>query len=253
VLVAGEAMAVAGLHRLGSVDGFAIPRQDFGRWLRETPSEDVLLAGIRLAALVAAWWLLATTLIYVAARLAHLHGTARAIGWATLPAVRRWADRAVAVSIVAVSAFALTRSAAADPSPPTNAAPPPVVVDLDHRDRSSTAHGPAPTARTGRSSSAPSPTVLPSPQSAPATPPAAPATPPPTSFAGGHHVITPGEHLWSIAARHLAAGTSRSSADLIAADIAPYWRRVVQHNRSRLRSRNPNLVYPGEVIELPPL
>jgi len=29
--------------------------------------------------------------------------------------------------------------------------------------------------------------------------------------------------------------------------------RVVELNRTRLRSGNPNLVYPGEVVELPPL
>jgi nucleoid-associated protein YgaU len=251
--VGGEALAVAALHRLGSIDGFAIPRQDFGRWLRETPSEDVLLAGIRLAALIAAWWLLITTLLYVAARLADLHGAASAIGWAMLPVVRRWADRAAAVSIVAASALALTRSAAADPSPPTSAAPPPVVIDLDHRDRPSIPYAPAPSVRTGRNGSAPSPTVLAPPPSAPVTPPPAPATPPPTSFAGGRHVIAPGEHLWSIAARHLAAGRGRSSADLTPADIAPYWRRVVEHNRPGLRSGDPDLVYPGEVIELPPV
>ncbi|HEY3095593.1 MAG TPA: hypothetical protein VGK05_02040 [Acidimicrobiia bacterium] len=253
VLVVGEALAVAALHRLGSIDGFAIPRQDFGRWLRETPSEDVLLAGIRLAALIAAWWLLITTLLYVGARLADLHGAASAIGWAMLPATRRWADKAVALSIVAASALALTRSAAADPSPPTSAAPPPVAVDLDHRDQPGIPYAPAPTVRTERNGIAPSPTVLAPPPSAPVTPPPAPATPPLTSFASGRHVIVSGEHLWSIAARHLAAGTGRSSADLTPADIAPYWRRVVEHNRPELRSGEPDLVYPGEVIELPPV
>jgi hypothetical protein len=41
VLVACEAGAVWGLHRLGTIDGFAIPRRDLARWLRDTPSEDV--------------------------------------------------------------------------------------------------------------------------------------------------------------------------------------------------------------------
>ena len=36
-------------------------------------------------------------------------------------------------------------------------------------------------------------------------------------------------------------------------DVAPYWLRVVELNRHRLRSGNANLVYPGEVVELPPL
>src|SRR5262249_45976065 len=104
LVVAAEVGAVVALHRLGGVDGFAIPRHDLGRWLQQTPSEDVLLAGVRLAALVAAWWLLATTVLYLVARAARLHRTARTLEWA-IPAVRRWADRAVAVSIVAASAL----------------------------------------------------------------------------------------------------------------------------------------------------
>lgn len=245
MLVAGEALAVAALHRLGSVDGFAIPRRDLGRWLRDAPSEDVLLAGIRLAALIAAWWLLITTLLYVAARLADLNGAARAIGWVTVPGVRRWADRAIAVSVVAAGVLALTRSAAADPPPNTSPTPRPVVIDLDHRDRPTIPYAPAPTVRTGAA-----PHVeLPLPP-APATPLPAPATSRPTS---ARHVIAPGDHLWSIAARHLAAGTRRSIADLTPADIAPYWRRVVEHNRPHLRSGDPDLVFPGEEIELPPI
>jgi resuscitation-promoting factor RpfA len=233
-LVVGEVIAVVGLHRLGSVDGFAIPRRDFGRWLRDTPSEDVLLAGIRTAALVVAWWLLATTLIYVAARLAHLNGAARAVGWATLPAVRRWADRAAAASIVTASVLGAARPATADPPPSTA---PPVVIDLDHRDRSRQPDVAPSSVRTGRVPEAP-----PVPTSPPLTP--VPATPPAAPVNETSHVIAAGEHLWSIAAAHLGAVT--------AVDIAPYWRRVVEHNQARLRSADPNLVYPGEVIELPP-
>ena len=62
-----------------------------------------------------------------------------------------------------------------------------------------------------------------------------------------------GEHLWSIAAGQVAMVTGKSPADLSPADVAPYWLRVVELNRHRLRSGNPNLVYPGEVVELPPL
>jgi hypothetical protein len=264
VLVAGEGLAVVALHRLGTVDGFAIPRRDFARWLHATPSEDVLLAGIRLAALVTAWWLLATTLLYVGARLAQLHGAVRAVGWATLPGVRRWADRAAAVSIVAASALGAARPAAAGPPPPTGPARPPVVIDLDHRDRSELPHLPPVSVRTGHRIDAPRVPSVPSgppPETAPlaepgassahAAPPPAPG-PPPAPAHRASHAIERGEHLWSIAAQHLASGRGRARADLTAAEIAPYWWRLVVLNRSRLRSGNPNLVYPGETIELPP-
>jgi resuscitation-promoting factor RpfA len=239
LLVAGEAIAVGALHRLGGVDGFAIPRRDVARWLRQTPSEEVLLAGIRLAALIAAWWLLASTLLYVAARLARLHRTARALGLATLPAVRHWADRAAAVSIVAASALGAARPAGADPQPTTSPTRPPVVIEVDHRD-----HRPPMTDR----APLPSTTAVPP---APSAPPVAAPAPAPSPVAT--HVVAPGEHLWSIAAAHVAASTGRRIDDLTAAEIAPYWSGVVEINRARLRSGNPDLVYPGEVIELPPL
>jgi hypothetical protein len=65
--------------------------------------------------------------------------------------------------------------------------------------------------------------------------------------------VTGGEHLWSIAATRVAGASGMPPTDLSPADIAPYWMRVVELNRQRLRSGNPNLVYPGEVVELPPL
>jgi hypothetical protein len=272
LLVVGEAIAVVALHRLGGVDGFAIPRHDLGRWVQHSTSEEVLLAGIRLAALVAAWWLLGTTVLYVAARVARLHGAARALGWATLPAVRRWADRAAAVSIVAVTALGVGRPASAAPPPTTS--PAPVVVDVDHRDPASVPARPPSSVRTGQAvDSPPAPTVpptgttSPAPTTAPIVPPTAPppvapivpavppapAAPPPAPAAGATHTVTGGEHLWSIATARVAGATGKPPVDLSPADIAPYWLRVVELNRHRLRSGNPNLVYPGEVVELPPL
>jgi hypothetical protein len=268
LLVAAEAIAVVALHRLGGVDGFAIPRHDLVRWVQQTPSEDVLLAGVRLAALVTAWWLLGSTLLYVSARVARLHGTAAALGWATLPAVRRWADRAAAVSIVAATALGVGRPAAADPSPTTSSGTAPVVIDADHRDPVSVPLRPPSTVRTGHSADPPSvpsvppvdltPVPGPPPTIAPVVPPVVPietpasATPPPSPIAGATHTVARGEHLWSIAAGHVATATGKPRADVAPADVAPYWRRVVAVNRPRLRSGDPNLVFPGEVVELPP-
>lgn len=249
LLLAAEVAAVIGLHRLGGVDGFTIPRQDLGRWLQQTPSEEVLLAGVRLAALVAASWLLGSTLLYVGARVARLHGAAYALGWATLPVVRRWTDRALAVSIVAASALGATRPVGADP-PPTTTAPPAVVVDVDHRDRSTLPDLPPATARTGRGTE---------PSSAGTVPPlllslpVEPAPPAPARVPDATHTVMAGEHLWSIAGATVVARTGRSVEALAPADIAPFWVRLVERNRARLRSGNPSLVYPGEVVELPPL
>jgi hypothetical protein len=261
LLVAGEAVAVVALHRLGGVEGFAIPRHDLSRWLQQTPSEEVLLAGVRLTALVAAWWLLGSTLLYVAARVARLHGTAAALGWATLPTVRRWADRAAAVSIVAATALGVGRPAAADPPPTTSPLIARVVIDADHRDPLSAPSRPPTNVRTGQAVDPPpapsatpastAPVPAPPATNAPLVPPVVPIAPS-ARAAGATHTVARGEHLWSIAADQIATATGKPAAVLAPADIAPYWLRVVEVNRPRLDSRDPNLVFPGEVVELPP-
>ena len=58
--------------------------------------------------------------------------------------------------------------------------------------------------------------------------------------------VEPGDHLWKISERHLVATRAESA-------IAPYWRRVVQLNLPTLRSGDPDLIYPGELVTLPDL
>jgi hypothetical protein len=65
------------------------------------------------------------------------------------------------------------------------------------------------------------------------------------------HTIIGGENLWLIAANQLAAITDRTLEQVPQTDIAAYWERVIGNNRSNLRSGNPDLVYPGEVITFP--
>jgi hypothetical protein len=67
------------------------------------------------------------------------------------------------------------------------------------------------------------------------------------------HTIAPGEHLWGIAALHLGELTGRDPARIPAEDVAPYWAQLCMTNAPRLQSGNVSLVYPGEVVELPPL
>jgi nucleoid-associated protein YgaU len=62
-------------------------------------------------------------------------------------------------------------------------------------------------------------------------------------------VVEPGDHLWKISASHLEEVLERP-AEL--AEIDPYWRVVIETNRALLSSGDPDLIYPGEVITLPP-
>ena len=79
-------------------------------------------------------------------------------------------------------------------------------------------------------------------------PTASPALAPPTT-----HVVVPGDHLWAIAAQRVAASSGRAVADLMARDVVTYWVQVCMTNRPHLRSGNPSRIYPGEVVELPPI
>lgn len=71
-----------------------------------------------------------------------------------------------------------------------------------------------------------------------------PALPTPDSPASSEEtvIVEPGDHLWKISAHRLA------DTDV---PVGPYWRRVVEHNRATIRSGDPDLIYPGEVVQLP--
>lgn len=58
-----------------------------------------------------------------------------------------------------------------------------------------------------------------------------------------------GDHLWSIAERHLADVHGGPVDD---ATVTDYWQRLVDANRDRLADAdNPDLIYPGQQFELP--
>lgn len=61
-------------------------------------------------------------------------------------------------------------------------------------------------------------------------------------------VVEQGDHLWKISARHLLEHLGRKATS---AEITPYWVEVIHENLDNLRSGDPDLVYPGEVVELP--
>jgi nucleoid-associated protein YgaU len=75
----------------------------------------------------------------------------------------------------------------------------------------------------------------------PVVAPAAPAAPSVT-------IVQPGDHLWKISERHLSGVLEREPSD---AEISPYWRLTIEQNRDQLRSGDPDLIFPGEQVELP--
>ena len=64
------------------------------------------------------------------------------------------------------------------------------------------------------------------------------------------HLVRAGDNLWLIARETLVAAGHRLPTDI---EIAHYWRAVITQNRATLRSRDPSLIYPGEIVTLPPV
>lgn len=60
--------------------------------------------------------------------------------------------------------------------------------------------------------------------------------------------VSPGDHLWGIAERHVRA----ESPDAGDAEVAGYWSRLIEANRDRLVDRSdPDLILPGQRLTLP--
>ena len=72
--------------------------------------------------------------------------------------------------------------------------------------------------------------------------PAMPASPPAAST--DTVTVAPGDHFWKISQRRLHDLETDAA-------VGPYWRRVVEANLDNIRSGDPDLIYPGEIVELP--
>ena len=249
VLVVLEAAAIPLLR--STADGVpAVDWSHLGRWLSTTAPEDAVIAVVRLAGIGLAVWLLATTTLYLLARLTRVPALVHGIEWATLPGVRRVVDAAVAASIVGGAVLGPHPAGAQVP------APPPVVVELGATTTTRPAHVYVPVPAGDRVTPVPTTaqvtvtTTRPPAPTATTTPPAPSSSPPPAAEPTDHiHLVVTGDNLWTIAAAELFRQTGRTAES----DIRDYWLRVIDANRGRLVSGDPNLIYPGESIVCPPL
>ena len=142
------------------------------------------------------------------------------------------------------------------PTPTTSPPPPPHSDDIArfHLDAPPPAPSPTTTTSAPRHTTAPpsSRSSQPTPRS-PATRPSTSATPhgPAATHADGPSTWTvrPGDHLWGIASATLRHRLGRAPTD---AEVEPYWRRLIDLNRSRLVDPgNPDLIFPTQVFDLP--
>lgn len=240
LLLGAELASLAGLLRVGSSPWLRLPRHDVLGWLAAAPVEDAAAACIRLAAIATLAWLLAGTVLYTAVRVAHFGPAVRVLGRLTVPAVRRLVDRAVAVTVATSCAVGVGSPALAEPVVPP---PPGVVAPSWFADRPARGVPAPPRAAPAR----PPATRPPAGGPQPVAPPRRPATPPTTASSRRPgpvvHEVVAGDSLWRLAARRVG------SRDVEA--VGAYWLRVVAANRDRIRSGDPDLIYPGERIVLP--
>ena len=62
------------------------------------------------------------------------------------------------------------------------------------------------------------------------------------------YTVVKGDNLWRISCQQLRRGLD---AKPTSAEIVPYWLQLIEINRDRLRSGDPDLIYPGEELLLP--
>ena len=229
--VAGLGAAAAALHWAGTGPLAGPPLTEPGRWAAWLDGRDPLLAAfsiLRLVALGGLWYLAAVTLLGAGLRAAGAVRLVRITDRLTVGPVRRMLAGSVSLGlaasgVVAVAAPAVRLPAAvAQTSTTSTTALPPATVTM-HR------LGPAePLA------------VPPAPQVTQISTPA----PAPDRW-----TVKPGECFWTVAEDVLAEHLGRAPTDT---EIVPYWRRLIEANRSELAHRdNPDLIFPAQVFVVP--
>lgn len=224
----------------------------WGDWLARREPLIAVVALLRLLVLVLAWYLVGVTTVGVAARLVRAAALVRIADALTVPQVRRLLQGAMGIGLATAMA-ASTGVPARTVTSPTDA--------------------PA-TAVMQRTQPATEPARKPEPATEPATETgsgsgiermsrveastahmtrveagAAHTSRVAATTAVERHEVAPGEHLWGIAAARVSQDLGRVATD---DEVAGYWQCLVAQNRDRLADpANPDLVYPGQVFELP--
>ena len=236
-------LSVAALHRLGSWFPAEMLVDPGG------PFEPALAATLRLIGLGVGYWLAASTLLYLVGRASRLPFAFRAVSWATIAPVRRLVDGLVAgalVVTVGLPAYAGTMTETGYVPIPAGD---PISADPATSENPASGVGDWPlTPETGIPESrdrAGQPPAVTNPQTAD---PGLLGPTGPAAVAATEIVVRPGDHMWALAEHRLSSARGRVVSD---SEIAPYWLQVVASNLSRIRSGDPDLIFPGEVLVLP--
>lgn len=224
VAVLGVLLAVA--HRAGG----ALAGPDvtdpgsWSGWVGGRSAPTAAMAVLRLLALALGWYLLAVTAIGVVLRLVRAGQLVTVADVVTLPFVRSMVQAGLGLGVAGASVAAVASLATQPPRPPTVAD---LALGADHEPLVTLVAETAPVLRR-----------LPE------------VAPPPVATEAPRWTVAPGDHLWSIAERTLAGAWQRTPAE---AEVLPYWEQVVARNRASLADpANPDLLFPGQELVLPP-
>jgi hypothetical protein len=234
MLLGFEAGTLLWLLSLGRRPWLQIAWSDPGAWIKTAPPGDAIAALIWLAALGCVMWVGGSTLLYLAAGATRTPAFVRSVEWMTVPFIRRVTEGALAAMLVTPTIATV---------PVWADAPAPVVVAVG-TDGTNLPPGISRPAE-------------------PATLPVAETDLPlwpvlPCEIAAGSEqesgpeelVVEVGDNLWILSRGYLTTVFGRRPSNR---EVAPYWRRVMARNQPNLISGNPDLIYPGEVIEMPPV
>jgi hypothetical protein len=241
-----EFLTISALHRLGSLRGFGVKWTDL--LSSSTRADDAIASGLRLVTLIIAYWLALSTMAYIAARISALPSAISAARWTTMPVIRKAVDQALALSLTVGTLVAPAPALAH-----TSTTPPPVEEEY------------VPVAAGFSGATEPlvgvdDQIIIPPGAMVPPPKPALPdvSTTDPTTIPthllfermGKSHVVRDGDSLWSIAAAHLeTSGISNPTESIVAA----YWMEILSANLGSIRSGDPDLIFPGETVALPPI
>jgi nucleoid-associated protein YgaU len=197
-------------------------------------------AVVRLAALGAVWYGLAVSAAGVGLKLMSAVRLASFVDRLTVVPLRRLVTATVAVAITTgpVGVTAARAATRAEVTATTDHGPPTTI----------TMHLVAPAADRGSPPTSPDQASSTAPASG-AQAPVPSASDAPVAGGSATWTVRPGQCFWSIAEAELARTRGRQPT---AAEIVPYWHRLIEVNRAALADpANADLVFPGQVFVLP--
>lgn len=198
-------------------------------WTDAREPAAVAVALVRLVAEVSVWYVLALSVLHAASSALRIAGGHRLADALALPGVRRVVHAGLGLGLAATSTVGAQEEAAA-----------PGVARM------------APAADTALVLAAPGGTAVGTAtmRPLPSTSELGTATMVPTAPASTW-TVAPGESFWSIAEELLGDAWSRPPSG---SEVDPFWRALVEVNRSRLVDpTNPDVIQPGQVFEVPPV